>query len=52
MLGRRTEQVMREFCSTRIPRPTALFRGRRLEEDLETEARPHLEMAARVNTRS
>ncbi len=51
MLGRTTEQVMREFCSTQIPRPTALFHGRRLEEDLDAEVRPHLETAAGVNTR-
>jgi hypothetical protein len=51
MLGRTTEQVMREFCSMRMRRPTALFHGRRLEEDLDAEVRPHLEMAAGVSTR-
>ena len=50
MLGRTTEQVIREFCITPMRRPKALFRGRCLEEDLDTEARPDLEMDAGVNT--
>lgn len=33
MLGRTTEQVIREFCITPMRRPKALFRGRCLEED-------------------
>jgi hypothetical protein len=52
MLGRTTDQAMRAFCGALIGRPTALFHGRRLEEELDAEAQPHLEMAAGVNTSS
>jgi hypothetical protein len=33
MCERTADQVMREFCGTRIPQTTALFGGRGREED-------------------
>src|SRR6266478_3641056 len=42
---------MREFFGTFIRRVMALFRRRRLEDDLDEELRTHLEMAVEVNLR-
>jgi predicted permease len=42
---------MREFFRTLIHRLAALFRGRRLEDDLDAELRSHLEMAFELNLR-
>src|SRR5882672_11166831 len=42
---------MREFCRIFIYRLAALFRRRRLEDDMNEELRSHLEMAAEVNLR-
>jgi hypothetical protein len=40
---------MREFLCTFIRRVAALFRRRRLEDDLHEELRSHLEMAVELN---
>src|SRR5258708_5294465 len=42
---------MRELLRTFIQRLTALFRRRRLEDDLDEELRSHLEMASELNIR-
>ena len=42
---------MREFCRTFLRRLVSLFHDHRLEEDLDTELRSHLEMAAEINQR-
>jgi hypothetical protein len=42
---------MREFCKTLMQRVAALFRGRRLEEELDAEVRSHLEIAESMNLR-
>src|SRR2546427_5342910 len=42
---------MREFCRIFIHRLAAIFRRRRLEDDMNEELRSHLEMAAEVNLR-
>ena len=42
---------MREFCRIFLFRVTALFRHRRLEDDLDAELRSHLEFAAERNRR-
>ena len=42
---------MREFCRILIHRLAALFRRRRLEDDLDAELRSHLEMAVELNLR-
>jgi macrolide transport system ATP-binding/permease protein len=42
---------MREFFRTLLQRMAALFRRRRLEDDLEEELRSHLEMAIELNLR-
>jgi macrolide transport system ATP-binding/permease protein len=42
---------MREFPRTFLRRLVSVFYDRRLEEDLETELRSHLEMAAELNER-
>ena len=42
---------MREFCRIFIHRLAAIFRRRRLEDDLNEELRSHLEMAAELNLR-
>src|SRR6202158_5293116 len=42
---------MREFFRTLIHRLAALFRRRRLEDDLDAELRSHLEMAVELNLR-
>src|SRR5467141_1188525 len=45
------ELAMREFCRIFIHRLAAIFRRRRLEDDMNEELRSHLEMAAEVNLR-
>src|SRR5246127_2381929 len=42
---------MRELLRTFVPRLVALFRRRRLEDDLDEELRSHLEMAIELNVR-
>src|SRR5712691_10038481 len=42
---------MREFFRTLLQRMAALFRRRRLEDDLDEELRSHLEMAVELNLR-
>src|SRR6267378_4494960 len=42
---------MREFCRIFIHRLAALFRRRRLEDDMNEELRSHLEMAVELNLR-
>src|SRR5260370_37649887 len=42
---------MREFFRTLLQRMAALFRRRRLEDDLDEELRTHLEMAVELNLR-
>src|SRR6267154_2514343 len=42
---------MREFFRTLLQRMAALFRRRRLEDDLDEELRSHLEMAIELNLR-
>src|SRR4030081_2485579 len=42
---------MRELLRTFVRRLTALFRRRRLEDDLDEELRSHLEMAVELNVR-
>jgi predicted permease len=42
---------MREFCRIFIHRLTAIFRRRRLEDDMNEELRSHLEMAVELNLR-
>jgi hypothetical protein len=42
---------MREFFRTFLHRLAALFRRRRLEDDLDEELRLHLEMAVELNLR-
>jgi macrolide transport system ATP-binding/permease protein len=42
---------MREFLRTFVQRLAALFRRRRLEDDLDEELRSHLEMAIELNVR-
>jgi predicted permease len=42
---------MREFCRILIHRLAAIFRRRRLEDDLDAELRSHLEMAVERNLR-
>src|SRR5260370_38185132 len=42
---------MRELLRTFVKRLTALFRRRRLEDDLDEELRSHLEMAIELNVR-
>jgi len=42
---------MREFLRTLLQRLAALFRRRRLEDDLDEELRSHLEMAEELNVR-
>jgi predicted permease len=42
---------MREFFRTLMQRVAALFRRRRLEDDLDEELRSHLEMAVELNVR-
>src|SRR6202171_6543665 len=42
---------MREFFGTFIQRVAALFRRRRLEDDLDAELRSHMEMAIELNLR-
>src|SRR5712691_9279325 len=42
---------MREFFRTLLQRMAALFRRRRLEDDLDQELRSHLEMAVELNLR-
>ena len=42
---------MREFFRTLTHQLTALFRRRRLEDDLDEELRSHLEMAVELNVR-
>jgi hypothetical protein len=42
---------MREFFRTLMQRMAALFRRRRLEDDLDEELRSHLEMAIELNLR-
>jgi len=42
---------MREFCHIFVHRLAAIFRRRRLEDDMNEELRSHLEMAAELNLR-
>src|SRR5271155_2942384 len=41
---------MGEFCKILMRRLAAVFRGRRLEKELDAEVRSHLEMAAEMNS--